>query len=68
MANYILQELPEEMTDGKKVIFPKMQTYTMHDCDEVIKNMRIYSGSILCRPCAFVPLRHIPSVLQTILQ
>ena len=46
MANYILQELPEEMTDGKKVIYPKMQTYTMHDYDEVIKNMRIYSGSI----------------------
>ena len=41
MANYILQELPEEMTDGKKIVFPKMQTYTMHDYDEVIKHMRI---------------------------
>lgn len=46
MANYILQELPEEMTDGKKIVYPKMQTYTMHDYDEVIKHMHIYAGSI----------------------
>ena len=46
MANYILQELPEEMTDGKKIVYPKMQTYTMHDYDEVIKHMRLYAGSI----------------------
>lgn len=46
MANYILQELPEEMTDGKKIVYPKMQTYTMHDYDEVIKNMHVYAGSI----------------------
>mgnify|MGYP002621613640 CR=1 FL=1 len=46
MANYILQELPEEMSEGKKIIFPKMQTYSLHDYETVIKHMRDYSGSI----------------------
>jgi len=46
MANFVLQELPEEMSDGKKVVFPKMQTYSLHDYDTVIKHMRIYAGSI----------------------
>jgi len=23
MANFVLQELPEEMSEGKKVVFPK---------------------------------------------
>lgn len=45
MANYVLQELPEEMTDGKKVLFPKMQTYTLHDFDTVLKHMHTYAGS-----------------------
>ena len=31
MANFVLQELPEEMSEGKKVVFPKMQTYSLHD-------------------------------------
>ena len=26
MANFVLQELPDEMTDGKKIVYPKMQT------------------------------------------
>ena len=46
MANYVLQELPEEMTDGKKVIFPKMQAYSLHDFDTVIKHMRDYAGNL----------------------
>ena len=46
MANFVLQELPEEMSDGKKVVFPKMQTYSLHDYKTVIKHMRAYSGSI----------------------
>ena len=46
MANFVLQELPEEMSDGKKVVFPKMQTYSLHDYDTVIKHMRTYAGSI----------------------
>lgn len=46
MANFVLQELPEEMSDGKKVVFPKMQTYSLHDYKTVIKHMRTYSGSI----------------------
>ena len=33
MANFVLQELPEEMSEGKKVVFPKMQTYSLHDYD-----------------------------------
>ena len=31
MANFVLQELPDEMTDGKKIVYPKMQTYSLHD-------------------------------------
>ena len=46
MANFVLQELPEEMSEGKKVVFPKMQTYSLHDYDTVIKHMRTYAGSI----------------------
>lgn len=46
MANYILKELPDGMSEGKKIIYPKMQTYTMHDYNEVIKHMRIHTGSI----------------------
>ena len=30
MAKYVVKELPKEMTDGKKVLFPKMRTYTQH--------------------------------------
>ena len=33
MARYILQKHPNGLTDGKKVIYPKMQTYSMHDFD-----------------------------------
>ena len=40
MPKCILQELPEEMTDGKKIVFPKMQTYTLHDYETVIEHMR----------------------------
>lgn len=46
MANYVLQELPEEMADGKKVVFPKMQTYSLHDFETVIKHMRDYVGNL----------------------
>ena len=45
MPKYILQELPEEMTDGKKIVFPKMQTYTLHDYETVIEHMHDYAGS-----------------------
>lgn len=46
MANYVLQELPEKMTEGKKVVFPKMQTYSMHDFETVIKHMHDYAGNL----------------------
>ena len=46
MANYVLQELPDEMTDGKKIVYPKMQTYSLHDYETVIKHIRTYAGSI----------------------
>ena len=46
MANFVLQELPEEMSEGKKVVFPKMQTYSLHDYETVIKHMRTYAGNI----------------------
>ena len=45
MAKYVLQELPGEMTDGKKIVYPKMQTYTLHDYETVIEHMRDYTGS-----------------------
>ena len=46
MANYVLQELPDGMNGGKKVMYPKMQTYSMHDFETVLNNMRVYAGSI----------------------
>ena len=46
MAKYVLQELPEEMTDGKKIVYPKMQTYSLHDFETVIEHMRDYSANI----------------------
>ena len=46
MANYILKELPGEMTDGKTVVYPKMQTYSLYDYDKVIQHMRVFAGGI----------------------
>jgi len=46
MANFILQELPEEMADGKKIVFPKMQNYSQHDFETVISHMQTYDGSL----------------------
>ena len=46
MANYILKELPGEMTDGKTIVYPKMQTYSRHDYEQVIHNMRVYANGI----------------------
>ena len=45
MPKYVLQELPGEMTDGKKIVYPKMQTYKLHDYETVIEHMRDYTGS-----------------------
>jgi predicted histone-like DNA-binding protein len=45
MAKYVLQELPEEMSDGKKIVYPKMQTYSLHDFETVIEHMHDYAGS-----------------------
>ena len=45
MPKYILQELPGEMTDGKKIVYPKMQTYSLHDYETVIQHMHDYAGS-----------------------
>jgi len=36
MPNYILKELNGELTDGRKVVFPKMQTYSLHDYETVL--------------------------------
>ncbi|MBO5625797.1 MAG: hypothetical protein J5953_08410 [Prevotella sp.] len=46
MPKYVLQELPGEMTDGKKIVYPKMQTYSLHDYETVIEHMHDYAGSI----------------------
>lgn len=45
MTKYTLHELPGEMTDGKKVVFPKMETYSLHDYEAVIQHMRVYAGN-----------------------
>lgn len=39
MANYKLKELPGEMTEGKTIVYPKMQTYSLYDYDLVIQHM-----------------------------
>ena len=45
MANYILKEMAEGMADGHKSLYPKMQTYSLHDYETVIKHMHDYAGS-----------------------
>ncbi len=42
MAKYLLQELDEGMSNGQKPLFPKMQQYSQHDFETVIKHMRSY--------------------------
>jgi predicted histone-like DNA-binding protein len=45
MVKYTLQELPDEMSDGKRIVFPKMQPYSLHDYETVIRHMHDYAGS-----------------------
>lgn len=45
MANYVLQELAEGMKDGKKTVYPKMQIYSLHDFETVLKHMHTYAGN-----------------------
>ena len=45
MPNYILKELNGELTDGRKVVFPKMQTYSLHDYETVLEHMHTYAGN-----------------------
>ena len=59
MANYVLQELPEELADGKKIVFPKMQTYSLHDYETVIKHMREYQDRRTWRFLVVVGFRHL---------
>ena len=46
MAKYILKEMAEGMSDGNKTLYPKMQTYSLHDYETVIEHMRDYSANI----------------------
>ena len=46
MPKYVLQELPEEFTEGKRVVYPKMRTYTLHDYETVLKHMRVYAANL----------------------
>lgn len=46
MANYVLKELHKEMGNGKKTVFPKIQTYSLHDFETVIEHMRVYTGNL----------------------
>ena len=45
MAGYILRALPEELTNGKKVLYPKMQTYNLQDYEALLKKMHSYAGT-----------------------
>ena len=45
MPNYVLQEMSEEMGNGKKKVYPRMQTYSLHDFNTVIRHMHEYGGS-----------------------
>ena len=45
MAKYILKEMAEGMADGHKTLYPKMQTYSLHDYETVIEHMHDYAGS-----------------------
>ena len=45
MAKYILKEMAEGMADGHKTLYPKMQTYSLHDYETVIQHMHDYAGS-----------------------
>ena len=46
MANYILQELPQGMSDGKKVVFPKMDAYSMLEYDKVLEEISNQDSSL----------------------
>ena len=46
MANYILKELPEEMTDGKKVVFPKVQALPLIEYKRFLQHMHMFTGPI----------------------
>ena len=43
MANYILKELPGEMTEGRTVIYPKLQRFSLFDYEMVIQHMCTFS-------------------------
>jgi predicted histone-like DNA-binding protein len=45
MTKYILQEMADGMGNGKKSLYPKMQTYSLHDFETVIRHMHDYAGS-----------------------
>ncbi len=46
MANYILQELPQGMSDGKKIVFPKMDAYSMLEYDKVLEEIGHQDSSL----------------------
>ena len=50
MPNYILKELNGELTNGRKVVFPKMQTYSLHDYETVLEHMHTYAGNFSEEP------------------
>ena len=43
MANYILKELPGEMTEGRTVIYPKMKRFSLFVYEMVIQHMCTFS-------------------------
>ena len=46
MAKYILKELPKGMSDGKKVVFPKMDAYNMLEYDKVLEEIGNQDSSL----------------------
>lgn len=45
MANFVLKELPEWMGDGKKHIYPKIQSYSTQEYKKVLEHMHDYASN-----------------------
>ena len=45
-GNYVLKELPGDMTEGKSVVYPKIKFSSHLDYERVMSNMRMFNGTL----------------------
>ena len=45
MASYVLKEMAQKMSAGKRVVYPKLKTYSLQDYKSVLKKMHSYAGT-----------------------